>query len=149
MRAMTGRQIAQLCGVQERTVRRWIERASDKMSGLSDKMSEAFRKKRPARFSLDETIEIVRAGGNHTLADLLLENARKTEQDDRVRRLPNGKQIEEMRRVFGCLEAGIRLDFIIGYSPADHPLSKEEAARRLRQIRDGLGQQLLPGMAGN
>lgn len=64
-------------------------------------------------------------------------------------RLPNRKQIEEMRRVFGCLEAGIRLDFVIGYASADYPLSKEEAANRLRQIREGLGQELLPGLEEN
>jgi transcriptional regulator with XRE-family HTH domain len=75
MNGMTISQIAELCGVEERTVRRWLKRASDKMSGLSDKMSEAFKTKTPATFTLEETVAIIRAGGNETLADLLAQNA--------------------------------------------------------------------------
>ena len=47
------------------------------MSGLSAKIAEAERTKKPAQFTLEETIEIIKAGGNETLANLLLENAHR------------------------------------------------------------------------
>lgn len=86
---MTLNQIAGLTGKAESTIRSWITSAktagssaktagsSEKMSGLSAKIAEAQRTKKPAQFTLEETIEIVKAGGNETLANLLLENAHR------------------------------------------------------------------------
>lgn len=96
MKTMTIKEIASLCEVDERTVRRWVEQASDKLPELSDKMSEAFKTKKLANLSLSETIAIIRAGGKNTLADLLAENAKKVEAPKAVR-LPNGTQLRELR----------------------------------------------------
>lgn len=86
---MTLNQIAGLTGKAESTIRSWITSAktagssaktagsSEKMSGLSAKIAEAKRTKKPAQFTLEETIEIIKAGGNETLANLLLENAHR------------------------------------------------------------------------
>lgn len=80
---MTIREIAEIANVDERTVRRWVERAADKSPGspgkmpsVADKMSAAGHGI-PARFTLDEVIAIIRAGGRTMLADLLLDNARR------------------------------------------------------------------------
>ena len=72
---MTIKEIANLTNVGETTVRRWI--SSAKMAGLSAKMAQAVNDKKPADFTLPETIAIIRAGGNETLADLLMENAKR------------------------------------------------------------------------
>lgn len=68
------KEISIITNVDERTVRRWTKLASDKMSGITDKMSGS-TSTHPADFTLEETIEIIRAGGNETLANLLLENS--------------------------------------------------------------------------
>lgn len=75
---MTFRDIAELCGVGETTVRRWANVASRKMADLHAKMADAQKSKRAARFSLPEALAIIRAGGKATLADLLEANARET-----------------------------------------------------------------------
>jgi len=78
---MTLKEIAGLLGKTDRRLRQWItsEKSSDdlrkKFPMISEKISEAYRKKKPADFTLDESIAIVRAGGNETLANLLAENA--------------------------------------------------------------------------
>jgi len=111
---MTIKQIAEVAGVNEKTIRDWVNKSSDKMSHLSDKMSEAYRTKKPAVFTLSETIAIIRAGGNNTLADLLSENANKKKKS---LKLPCGKQLEELRKVYGTKEAAKRIDFVLGYKP--------------------------------
>ena len=64
-------------GKNETTIQRWIKRIPDaKRIELDAKCSEAARTQKPAEFTLDETIEIIRAGGNETLANLLLDNAK-------------------------------------------------------------------------
>lgn len=79
-KTMTLKEIAELCNVSGRTLRRWIE--SDKMSRVSDKSSDvrlklekAFKTKKPAQFTLEETVAVIKAGGNELLANLLMENA--------------------------------------------------------------------------
>jgi len=52
------------------------------MAGLSVKIAEAQETKKPARFNIEEVIEIVRAGGNETLANLLMENYKSPHGDD-------------------------------------------------------------------
>jgi len=76
---MTIKEIVKLTGKSETTIRRWI--SSAKMAHISAKMADAGSAKVPADFTLDETIAIIRAGGNHTLADLLKQNA---EQDKKT-----------------------------------------------------------------
>jgi hypothetical protein len=72
---MTIKEIAELCGVDERTVYRWVE-AGDKMSpGLKQKFEKSGHGV-SADFTLGETLVIIRDGGkNKTLAALLAENA--------------------------------------------------------------------------
>jgi transcriptional regulator with XRE-family HTH domain len=73
--SMTMEEIATLCGAGKTTVRRWVDTACAKMAHLRAKMAHAFETKVAARFTLPETIAIIRAGGNETLADLLAQNA--------------------------------------------------------------------------
>lgn len=66
------KEISELTGKGETTIRRWI--TSAKMAEASAKMAKAKRTQTPAEFTLVETVEIIRAGGNETLANLLMEN---------------------------------------------------------------------------
>lgn len=138
---MTIKEIAEVANVNEKTIREWIKRVADNLPHLSDKMSDAYKNKKPADFTLGETIEIVRAGGNTTLADLLLENANRNRQKKRSV-LPNGKQLEEIRRIYGNREAARRLDYLLGFCPnpeaipPEHrPVSKEEGERQFALIK--------------
>jgi hypothetical protein len=84
---MTIKAIADLCGVDERTVLRWAHKDnfhSDKMSPANGKMSlrnsileklEHGSPERPSDFDLEEVLAIIESGGNATLAALLRENA--------------------------------------------------------------------------
>jgi len=95
---MTTHQVADLCEVDEKTIRRWIAKASDKMSGLSDKLSEAEATKKPAHWHLNEVLAIINAGGKHTMAALLAENAKGAVLTARqTTRLPAGAQLRELR----------------------------------------------------
>lgn len=148
MKGMTIKQISEIANVTEKTIRAWIQKASEKLPQISGKTTEARRKSKPAKFTLQETIAIVRAGGNQTLADLLLQNARQTERQYRVNRLPNGKQLEEMRRIFGEPEASRRIDFLLGYSKLEEYLTPAEARTQLQLLRKQLEakQPDLPGL---
>jgi predicted transcriptional regulator len=87
---MTIKEIAELTGKTERQIRNWI--SSDKMSGLSsekisdlssekisdisEKIDEAYKTKKPADFTLDETITILKAGKiSEMLINLLKQSA--------------------------------------------------------------------------
>lgn len=61
MDGRTTKQIAETCGVDERTVRRRTNKTADTMSGVADKMP-ASTSQHPASFTLQDTVEIVRAG---------------------------------------------------------------------------------------
>ena len=148
MKGMTIRQLAKLCGVGQSTIRRWADTASVKMAEISAKMAKARKTSRAALFTLEETIEIVRAGGNTTLADLLLENAQRNGQAGRLSRLPNGKQLEEMRRIYGSSEAVLRLDFILGFSRRERYLPPGESAAHVKQILDKLRGKEQPSLPG-
>lgn len=115
MKTMTIREIAALCEAGDTTIRRWAELASAKMAEVGAKMADAAEKKKPARFTLPETLAIIRAGGKNTLAALLEENAKP--QAPAQRRLPAGVQLRELRLIYGAKEAGARLDALIGYPP--------------------------------
>jgi|GEM_PF-3511862 len=116
---MTTHQLASLCEVDEKTIRRWINKASDKMSGLSDKMSEAEATKKPAYFQLNEVLAIINAGGKHTMAALLAENAKGHDDYKPVApaAVPSGALITGLIRLYGPAEAARRFDFLIGFDP--------------------------------
>ena len=93
---MNIKEIAKLTGKSERTIRRWISSPSDKMtgsseimSGLSVKIAESERTKKPTDFNLDETITIVKAGGFETLANLLSENAQNQKETALIASMPD------------------------------------------------------------
>jgi len=88
---MTLKEIAQLANVGKTTVQDWIKKMNENRSdlnengssnlneirsGILEKIAKARKDSKPADFTLEETIAIVRAGGNETLANLLAENAK-------------------------------------------------------------------------
>jgi len=72
---MNTREIATAVNKDERSVRRWINKASDKMSGLSDKMSGAEKTKIPADYTLEETCFIIENGLGKNAAEIFRTNA--------------------------------------------------------------------------
>lgn len=89
---MTIKQIAELCGVSESTVRNWIDKAAASAKIAKPSAETAKVSNEPFRFTLADTLEIVRAGGKDTLADLLASNAASAETakvspDTRIDRL--------------------------------------------------------------
>ena len=125
---MTIKEIAKVANVDEVTIRRWAKKASDKMPSVSGKMTGALMTKVAANFTLPETIAIVRAGDNDTLANLLEQNASETATAKAPRaashRLPNGAQMLSLAKIYGSQEAAKRMDFLIGYSPVPPALAK-------------------------
>lgn len=82
---MNIKEIAELTGKTERSIRLWSTKASENISSISEKISYSSRTKKPSDFTLEETVEIIRSGGNETLANLLKENANRdkdTTKDD-------------------------------------------------------------------
>jgi len=72
---MTIKEISILIDKTERTVRRWVSILADKTSPIKDKMSVS-SPNNPADFTLDETIDILRAGKiSEGIISLLRENA--------------------------------------------------------------------------
>ncbi|HOV14887.1 MAG TPA: hypothetical protein PK771_11425 [Spirochaetota bacterium] len=77
-KTMTIKEIAELCGLNStKTVLNWIKGDGQKLTEIGQKLTKAQETKKPARFNIEEVIEIVRAGGNETLANLLMENAKE------------------------------------------------------------------------
>lgn len=120
---MTIKEIAQTANVDKTTVQRWIKRVPDaKRIELDAKCTKAQREQKEADFSLEETLAILRAGGNETLADLLAMNAkaevtRPSQASQPAKKLPSGAQMTAMLKVYGQAETVKRLDFVIGYKP--------------------------------
>ncbi len=75
---MTLNEIAKLTGKSKSTIWRWVESCSVMKQETYSKMEQAKITQKPANFTLDETIGIIRSGGNETLANLLKDNASKT-----------------------------------------------------------------------
>lgn len=79
---MTIKEIAELCGVEERTVRSWCHgkrflRENFSLRNIIVKKLEKGSPEKPSDFSLDETLAIIGdGGGNKTLAALLEENSK-------------------------------------------------------------------------
>jgi predicted transcriptional regulator len=78
---MTIKEIAELCGVEDRTVRYWISgedflKENFSLRNAIQEKLEQGSPEHPSDFTLDETLAIIRDGGNNkTLASLLAENA--------------------------------------------------------------------------
>ncbi len=94
---MTVHQISELCEIDETTVCRWVKKASCKMPELACKLQEATIEKKSAHFHLNEILAIINAGGKHTMAALLAENAKAQEVPVKATRLPAGIQLRELR----------------------------------------------------
>ncbi|MBD3306567.1 hypothetical protein GF348_09325 [candidate division KSB3 bacterium] len=143
---MTIKQIAEIAEKSHQTVGRWIESVKSKMDTVKSKMDKA-TPNNPAQFNLAETIAIIRAGGNQTLADLLLENAtsqykNKETPEKLLKAVLNGAALDRFMKLYGKEEACKRLDFLMGYEqsqkmiqPEDQPVSKEEGGRQFALIK--------------
>jgi transposase-like protein len=98
---MTAKEIAGAVGKDERTVRRWINQASDKMSGLSDKMSEAERTKKAADYTLEETCLIIEAGMGPDAAGIFRANAGQAKPPARPKpRAVTGAYLRELNAAY-------------------------------------------------
>lgn len=114
---MTVKQIGEATGKDVTTVQRWIKRLNGKMQSIDGKMQLSSPMK-PADFTLEETCAIIEAGMGEAAAGVYRASAQPEKAFHIIRAadvLPNGKQLEEMRRIYGDREAGKRLDLIIGY----------------------------------
>lgn len=67
-------QIASLMNKNVKTIRRWAEKAGTKCPTIMDKMSQASTTCKAADFDVNETIEIIKGGGNDNVAGILLDN---------------------------------------------------------------------------
>lgn len=72
---MTVKEIAEAVGRDERSVRRWINKASDKMSGLLDKLSDAEKTKKATDYTEEETLFIIEVGLGKNAAGVYRANA--------------------------------------------------------------------------
>lgn len=74
---MTIKELADFTGKDERTIRRWIQKASDRMSSLTEKTREAHRTKCPMSLTVDEVEAILNAGSlSKDAVSILMDNAR-------------------------------------------------------------------------
>ena len=145
---MTIKEISNLCNVSESTIRNWIDTASTSAeiakpsavsaglpavsAGLSLKIREAQETKKPADFTLPETLAIIRAGGNKTLAALLEDNARNADKPQDAPPLQTRAAL--LREVRGCYEAGLidrsEARTMIGLPPQAKPAERGDAGRQ-------------------
>lgn len=74
---MTTKELAIFTGKDERTLRRWQNKASEKMKSISDKMSEAEKTKCPVNYTIDE-VECILLSGTFSkdAVSILMQNAR-------------------------------------------------------------------------
>ena len=76
-KTMTVKEIALFTGKTEKTIQRWVKKASDKMSSVADKMSSAGHGK-TVHYDIDEVEAILTAGSmSKDAVSILMENARK------------------------------------------------------------------------
>lgn len=73
---MTTKEIAGATGKDERTIQRWVRKASDKMSSISDKMSSACPHS-PADFDFEEAVYIIEIGMGKSAAGIYRASAQK------------------------------------------------------------------------
>ncbi|MCL2410103.1 MAG: hypothetical protein FWC97_00525 [Treponema sp.] len=109
---MTIKEIAELCGVTEQTIRNWTHKVAGdptkNLQGLTIKLQEAEKSgTTPADFTLEETLVIIGDGGNNkTLAALLADNAAlknaitiRTEATTRLERLEKAVFAEHLASI--------------------------------------------------
>lgn len=143
---MTIREIAELCGIGETTVRRWADTTSAEMADLRAKMAEAQETKKAARFTLEETLAIIRAGGKGLLADLLEQNARGGLPVPKPAPVLSGAYFRELRfMVKERILSPRQVQMVLGVAPAapegpatvlqlEAPASEEQGAAAFAEI---------------
>ncbi len=126
--------IAGVCDVDVKTVRRWIDKMStgdgQNVQGISDikmKCIEAGERGIAAELTLKEAMDIIEIGRGTDFAGALKDNAVNTELDKKrgikiQGKLPSGPQLKGMVEMYGAEEARKRIDFVLGYKAAPEPL---------------------------
>jgi hypothetical protein len=130
MESMTIQQIADLCGVAESTVRTWIDKAAASAEIAKPSAEIAKVSNEPFRFTLPETLAIIRAGGKSTLADLLEDNAGRKETALALRDSVQALVPQITAAVMQAMRAPDRLSLPAPEIPQDYYTIKMYAALR-------------------
>lgn len=77
---MTVREIAKATSKPERTVHNWVQKTSAKVAQVYAKMAQAADDKKPADYSLDETLAIIETGLGKNAALLFKANAENNQK---------------------------------------------------------------------
>lgn len=93
---MNTKEIASAVNKTERSVQRWVKKAGDKMSSISDKMSSSTSTK-PADFDLDETLLIIETGLGKNAAAVYASNAKDLQKPSDS--LLSQKEIEMITKI--------------------------------------------------
>ena len=150
---MTIKQIAKLCEVDPKTVRRWLDIVSrgnghnvQPRPELKDRSMTAGEAGEAVHFTTPEVLAIIRAGGKGTLANLLAENsAKKAPKESKATglKLPAGAQLKELCRLGEKrFLTPAQIQYLLGvpaaptYSPREpEKASDEEGAQGFGQLR--------------
>ena len=106
---MTTKEIAKAVGKTERGVRNWVSKLAEKNAVIAEKLSSSSPMK-PADYTLDETIEIIRQGMGDSAAGVFQANAQQpqktqitTESLRQARLAVKGQiiSVEEARKFLG------------------------------------------------
>jgi len=93
---MNTKEIASAVNKTERSVQRWVKKAGDKMSSISDKMSSSTSTK-PSDFDLDETLLIIETGLGKNAAAVYASNAKDIQKPSES--LLSQKEIEMITKI--------------------------------------------------
>ena len=93
---MNTKEIALAVNKTERSVQRWVKKAGDKMSSISDKMSSS-TSARPADFDLEETLLIIEMGLGKNAAAVYASNAKNIQRPSDS--LLSEKEIEMITKI--------------------------------------------------
>jgi hypothetical protein len=125
---MTTREIAQSTGRELRAVQYWVKLAGAKIASIRAKNASS-TSTHPATYSVAEVCEIIEQGLGEAAAAVYRSNALgdKSAAPPATTVIPRPKPdatpsasfIREMRTTYGPIEAGKRLDFLIGYVPRE------------------------------
>jgi hypothetical protein len=136
---MTVKEIAQAVGKSERSVHVWIKVLSNKWKTtsaeaaqvsadiaqvskqVSCKVQEAKDTSKPADYTMEETIEIIREGMGEAAAGVYQANATTKETG----KLPNGSQLKEIRLIYGAQKAQMVINKVLGIEIDEPPTSGE------------------------
>lgn len=134
---MTTKQIADAVGKTDRAVRNWVSAFAEKSSAIAAKLSASSPAK-PAEYTLDETCQIIAEGMGENAAGIFRANA-TTKQAAEKPKLPNGKQLEELRLM---AEHGVidkyHVVAILGFRSYETPVSPGAAIAILTDLRGNL-----------